>query len=154
MTMTRRSVLLLGWGAIAASATAATRRERKRRQRIATRAEIAVVIRDCETRTDAFRGQIDRALDRSRLDGTKREDQVNKAARRLEDELDQVKREFEKHENYLDIRANVDRALAAARDIDLTMRRQQLGPDAERAWRVLRDELNILADHYNTLGVK
>jgi hypothetical protein len=112
------------------------------------------IIRDCERRTDDFRSQLDRALDHSHLDGSHREGRLNGLARQLENEIDTVKREFERHEEFMDIRANVERALDAGREIDAALRRERLAREAERAWRALRVELNVLADHYRVRGLR
>jgi hypothetical protein len=141
----RRTFIRAGLGAVGGSLAAASLWARRRRY---TRSEIETVVRDCERRTNDFRKQLDRALDHSSLDGTHREDQLNTEARRLENEIDRVKRELERHEDFMDVRGNVETALDAAGDIDRTMRHWRLNTDAERAWRVLRAELNVLADRY------
>jgi hypothetical protein len=151
MRIDRRTFLEAGLAAAGVSLAASAAWAKKKAR---TRADVEAVVRDCERRTDEFRRQLDRALDRSPLDGTHREDQLNSEARRLENEIDRVKRELERREDFMDVRDNVEAALAAARDIDRALRRRRLHKDAERAWRALRAELNVLADHYGVRGLR
>jgi hypothetical protein len=147
--LTRRAVLVLFGAAVLVSATAADARPRRR-----GRDEMHRLIRNCEQRTNDFRGQIDRALDHSRLDGTRREWRLNSLARRLENEMDTVRHEFERRDDFMDIRENVERALDAAREIDRAMEREHLERDAERAWRRLRADLDRLADRFDMRGLR
>ena len=151
MRTDRRTFIRASLGAAGGCLVAGSLWARKRRY---TRSDIQALVRDCERRSDDFRKQLDRALDRSSLDGTRREDRLNSEARRLENEIDRVKRELERREDFMDVRGNVAAALEAARDIDRTMRRRRLTKDAERAWRALTAELNVLADRYAVRGLR
>jgi hypothetical protein len=146
---TRKAALVLLGAAELVSATAADARPY-----LKGRDEAHRLIRTCERRTDDFRGQIDRALDHSRLDGTRRERRLNSLARRLESEMDTVRREFERHDDFMDIRQNVEQALDAAREIDSAMRHEYLERDAERAWRQLRSALDRLAARFDVRGLR
>ena len=151
MRTDRRTFIRASLGAAGCCLVAGSLWARKRRY---TRSDMQALVRDCERRSDDFRKQLDRALDRSSLDGTRREDRLNSEARRLENEIDRVKRELERRQDFMDVRDNVAAALEAARDIDRTMRRRRLTKDAERAWRALTAELNVLADRYAVRGLR
>jgi len=123
--------------------------EAQRRGRIYNKAEVNEIIRRVESRSDEFVKLFDSSLDRSRLDGTRREDRLNERARNLERALDDLRREFDRRENYNQTRPEVSRALNLSEDINKVMRRRRMGGETERQWGLLRDELNALALVYN-----
>jgi len=114
-----------------------------------TRANVDRLIRQAENRSDQFVAIFDRALDRSRLDGSIREDRLNERAISLERELNVVRREFNRTNNYYDVRSHVANALNVAQGINTVMHNRRLTPVAERQWSLLRTELNRLAAVYN-----
>jgi hypothetical protein len=116
------------------------------------RGNIDRLIRNVEQRTDTFVGQIDKGLDRSRLDGTRREDNLNERAKELERSTDELRSDFDRRgENWWETRDNVQRTLSIASGIDTAMRNRNLGrgSGAEANWRNVRRELNTLARAYN-----
>ena len=123
--------------------------QRRGRARAYTKADVDRVIRRVEDRSDQFVRLFDRALDRSRLDGTRREDRLNEQAKNLERTLDDLRREFDRKESYIETRPEVGRALNVAEDINRAMRRRRMGGETERQWNLLRNELNALALVYN-----
>ena len=110
-----------------------------------SREQIGDLIRTLERETNDFRKDFDRALDRSRLNNSGREDRVNASMKRFENEMDEVRREFARRDDWWDIRDNVRKAVNAARDVDRTMRNQRLGPQVERQWVAIRRGMNVLA---------
>ena len=135
-------------------APASASAQRGPRARGYTKAEVDAVIHRVEDRSDAFVRLFDKSLDRSRLNGTRREDELNKQAKNLEKTLNDLRREFDRKENYVDTRPEVRRALDAASDINRTMRRRRMGGETERQWALLREELNTLADVYELPGLR
>lgn len=119
------------------------------RGRAYTRAQVDHLIRQVENRSDQFVAIFDRALDRSRLEGTRREDRLNERAINLERELNMVRREFNRTGNYYDVRPHVARTLNLAQQINNVMHNRRLAPIAERQWALLRSDLNRLAVAYN-----
>jgi uncharacterized membrane protein YccC len=108
------------------------------------------LIRRVEERTDRFINQLDRGLDNSRLDGTRREDRLNERARQLEGATDELRREFDRSDSLAENRDEVQRCISAAVEIDRVLRRRsRIGAGAETAWRNLRQELNALARAYS-----
>jgi|ERR1044071_683386 hypothetical protein len=124
--------------------------QRRRRpiQRGYTKGEVNSIIKRVEERSDRFVRLFDRSLDRSRLDGTNREDRLNEYARNLEKALDDLRGEFDRKENYVETRPEVRRCLDIATNINVAMRNRQLGGETERQWALLRAELNTLANVY------
>ncbi|HST51962.1 MAG TPA: hypothetical protein VLJ61_08125 [Pyrinomonadaceae bacterium] len=135
-------------------ATGAQAQRESPRSRGYTKAEVDAIIHRVESRSDEFRHLFDKALDNSRLDGTRREDELNAQAKRLKNSLDNLRREFDRNENYRDTRPQVSSTLDIAADINRTMRRRRLGGETERQWALLRDELNTLADVYELRGLR
>lgn len=113
-----------------------------------SRDQIGELIRTLERETTDFRRDFDRALDRSRLNNSSREDRVNSSMRRFERGMDQVRREFARRKDWWDIRDTVRSAMASARDVDLTMRNQRLDASVERDWLAIRRDLNELATRF------
>lgn len=121
------------------------------------RVNIDRLIANVEQRTDVFVSQIDRGLDRSRLDGTRREDNLNERAKELERSTDELRSDFNRRgDNWWETRENVQRTLNLASGIDTAMRNRNLGrgSGAERNWRNVRRELNTLARAYNLPGLR
>ena len=132
----------------AADATQAQRR-RGNYNRGYTKAQVEQIIRRVEERSDRFVGVFDRSLDRSRLDGSQREDRLNERARELEERLDSLRSEFDRSDRYQDTRSQVSAALRTANGINTVVLRRRFDNNTERAWSVLRAELNALALVYN-----
>jgi hypothetical protein len=123
-------------------------RRRHPRQRGYTKPQVNSIIKRVEERSDRFVKLFDRSLDRSPLDGTNREDNLNQMARNLETALDDLRREFDRKENYVETRPEVRRCLDIATNINVAMRNRRMGGETERQWALVRAELNTLADVY------
>ncbi|MBA3440629.1 MAG: hypothetical protein H0T92_12235 [Pyrinomonadaceae bacterium] len=119
-----------------------------------TKANVEQVIRRVEERSDRFVGVFDRALDRSRLDDSRREDRLNERAKELEERIDSLRSEFDRRDRYQDTRSQVSEVLRTANGINTVIVRRRLTTDAEREWAALRRELNALARVYNLLGLR
>jgi hypothetical protein len=113
------------------------------------RVDVDRLIRQVEDRSDVFVRIFDRALDRSRLDNTRREDRLNERALDLERQLNIVRQEFESTQNHQAVRSHIARALSIAEGINTVVRNRRLDPQVERQWMLLRSEMNRLAQVYN-----
>lgn len=107
------------------------------------------IIKRVENRTDRFVSQFDNALDNSKLDGSRREDNLNQRAKDLESATDELRSEFNRRENWWETRENVSRCLSIAADINVAMRRRRFNENTENNWKNVRKELNTLAQVYN-----
>lgn len=114
-----------------------------------TKAQVDRIIKNVEQRTDRFVSQFDNSLDKSRLDGTKREDKLNERARDLETATDELRREFDRRDSWLENKDEVRRCLNIAADINATMRNRKFNRATENNWANVRSELNTLAKVYN-----
>lgn len=132
---------------VAADSASAQRREV--RGRALTKAQVNAIVNRVETRVDNFVKNYDKALDRSRLDGSSREDWLNQRAKDLEKATDELRREFDRRDVWIENKEEVRRCLNIASDIDKNMRNYNFGATTESNWARVRFELNSLADVYN-----
>jgi hypothetical protein len=111
-------------------------------------ANISRVVADCEERTNQFRVSLRAALDRSALNGTRREDQLNVDAERLERAMNQVREAWNREHDPPKTRNFVNDAISAGRGINRTMAARRLNPNVQRQWDAVRSELNRLAEAF------
>jgi uncharacterized protein YpuA (DUF1002 family) len=88
------------------------------------------------------------ALDRSALNGTRREDQLNVDAERLERAMNRVREAWNREHDPPKTRDFVNDAISAGRDINRTMAARRLNPNVQRQWDAVRSELNRLAEAF------
>jgi hypothetical protein len=122
---------------------------RAARGRIYTKSDVDRIIKRVEDRSDKFKKEFDKALDRSRLNNTRREDQLNDYAQDLEKATDELRREFDRRDTWAENKSEVRKCLEIATKINVAMRARRLGPKVESTWSALRSELNTLAGVYN-----
>ena len=134
---------------MADTGNAQRRVRREARGRAMTKAQVKVVINRVEDRVDNFVKNYDKSLDRSRLDGSSRENWLMNRARDLERATDELAREFDRRDAWVENLEETRRCLNIATDIDRNMRTHNFGPASENNWANVRFELNTLADIYN-----
>jgi predicted glycoside hydrolase/deacetylase ChbG (UPF0249 family) len=108
--------------------------------------EVEDVIHRLESQSDKFRKSLDRALDKSRFDGTRREDDINAFVRDFYKETKTLHDHFDSHKSTA---SDVQTVLDRAAQIDQFMRRNKLKKDAQKDWTVLRAYLDELARVYS-----
>lgn len=109
---------------------------------------ISRVIADCESRTNEFKRSLRAALDRSSLNNTNREDELNRDANRLEQAMNRVRESWNLEHDPSRTRRPVGDAIAAGQSINRTMIRRRLDPEVQRQWDIVRGELNRLAEAF------
>lgn len=114
-----------------------------------SKAQVEQIIRRLENQSDRFVRSFDRSLDNSRVDGTRREDNLNQRARDLENALDLLRQEFDRTDRYQETRSQVSSVLNVAEDINRAVRNRRLRGNTERLWARVRTEMNTLASVYN-----
>lgn len=129
------------------------RNRREGRGQMKTKAQVKVIINRVEDRVDNFKSNYDKSLDRSRLNGSSREDWLMKRAKDLEGATDELSREFDRRDSWAENKEEVRRCLNIATDIDRNMRNYNFGAATEGNWAKVRYELNTLADVYNLAKV-
>lgn len=141
---------LVGFSAVLiVVAGASAQGKREVRGRNLSKAQVNAIVNRVETRVDNFVKNYDKALDRSRLDGSSREDWLNKRAKDLEKATDELRREFDRRDAWVENKDEVRNCLNIASDIDRNMRNYNFGAATEANWARVRFELNSLADVYN-----
>jgi hypothetical protein len=111
--------------------------------------EVRQLIRRIENRTDVFRASLDASLDRSRINSTNTEDDINRFVADFETATNQLRDRFNSRQ---DVSADVQNVLNQAALINRFMRRNRLGARPESDWASLRVDLNELARIYGVSG--
>jgi len=106
-------------------------------------------IRRVRNRSDDFRNHLDSALDRSRIDDTRREDRINdiarefeRAANRLDDRFDNgrdLNRSADEARHLLEVGARIDQLMARTRFRDGRV---------QSDWAQIRQDLRVIANAY------
>ena len=124
------------------------------------RVDVGRVISRIESQSNAFRRSVDRALDRSRLNGSRTEDEINAEVKQFERDVDQLRGEFDRRDSRAsrdyrdDTRRNVERVLRQANEVNRLIRRSDFARSVDREWAQLRAELNTLAGAYNLKSLR
>jgi hypothetical protein len=108
--------------------------------------EVKKLMAQLKKDTGKFRKSLDSSLDRSRLNGTNREDDINAFLKNYEDATERLYSRFKDDKS---VGADVEAVLDGAADIDRFMTRRLASEKAERDWEVVRQDLRRLADAYN-----
>jgi|SRR6185503_1678352 ABC-type transporter Mla subunit MlaD len=108
--------------------------------------EVERILHRIENQANKFRHSLDAALDRSRLNGTNREDDINAFIKKFDE---QTKRLHDRFDDHKSVAADVEAVLNSAASIDQFMRRQHLNERAQNDWSTLRGNLDELAEAYN-----
>lgn len=124
-------------------------RRRESRGKLRTKGEVKVIIDRVEDRVDNFVKNYDKSLDKSRLNGSDREDWLNNRARDLERATDELSREFDRRDSWIENKDEVRKCLNIATDINRNMKNYRFRSVTEQNWKNVVYELNTLADVYN-----
>lgn len=108
--------------------------------------EVEKIIHRVEEQSDRFRSSLDSALDKSRLNGTDREDQIN---RFIKDFYEQTKRLHDHFDDHRSAGSDVQAVLERAARIDDFMRINRFEAKAENDWAILKSNLDELAAAYS-----
>jgi hypothetical protein len=109
--------------------------------------EVETILRRMEQQSDRFRSALDSSLDKSRLNGTRDEDDINRFVKEFYEATKTLRDRFDDHKS---TSADVQNVLDRAASIDGFMRRNRMRDDkAAREWDQLRGNLDELAQVYN-----
>ncbi len=108
--------------------------------------EVEQTIHRIENESDKFRSSLDSALDKSRFNGSRREDDINAFVKDFYSETKRLHDHFDAHKS---TGADVQSVLDRAARIDDFMRRYRLTSKAQNDWSTLRTNLEELAKVYN-----
>ena len=118
------------------------------RGRSYNKADVNRIIQRVEDSSDSLRKAVDANLDHSRLDGTRREDNINEQVKQLESALDDLRREFDRHDTWRETRREVERVMRQSDEINAIFHRQHFHAAVEARWRIVRADLNKLPGIY------
>jgi len=108
--------------------------------------EVEQIIHRIENESDKFRSSLDSALDKSRFNGSRREDDINAFVKDFYRETKRLHDHFDGHKS---TGADVQSVLDRAARIDDFMHRYRLTSKAQNDWSTLRANLDELARVYN-----
>ena len=109
------------------------------------RGNLQDTIKRLEDDADRFEGQLDSDLDRSPMNGTYLEDQINGFVNQFEQAADRLKNRYDDQGYAPGLAREV---LARGRDIDRFMRKHHTGNRSESDWLRVRSSLTRLASAY------
>jgi hypothetical protein len=108
--------------------------------------QVKSILQQLKKDAERFRKRLDSSLDKSRLDGTNREDNINDLIKDYEKATERLYERFKDHKS---VGADVEAVLDGAAQIDQFMTRRSVGGKAERDWVAVRQDLRRLAEAYN-----
>ncbi len=114
-----------------------------------SRQDVERFIRDVEQSAQVFQRDFDSWLDRSPIDGQQREDVYNREVHDLTNALTTLRQNFNRRNDWWLARADMQRVLSAATDVDSLMNNRQVRGGLNRQWRALRANINTLANAFN-----
>ena len=108
--------------------------------------EVKKLMAQLKKDTGRFRKSFDSSLDRSRLNGSNREDDINRFLKNYEDATERLYSRFKDNKS---VGADVEAVLDGAAEINQFMTRRLASERAERDWDAVRQDLRRLAEAYN-----
>jgi hypothetical protein len=108
--------------------------------------QLDALLRRISNESDRFRADLGTALDRSRYDNTRAEDNINQFVSDFADATAQLRSRFDARRS---VAGDVQSVLRQATYIDDFMRRHPLGYRATNDWSALKGDLNQLASAYS-----
>ena len=108
--------------------------------------EVKRLLAQLKKDTGKFRKSFDSSLDRSRLNGSHREDDINRFLKNYEDATERLYSRFKDNKS---VGGDVEAVLDGAAEIDQFMTRRLASERAERDWSEVRQDLRRLAEAYN-----
>jgi hypothetical protein len=101
-----------------------------------------------------FERDLDRSLDHSRVNGSRREDQINAEARQFRNAVGDLKSRFGNGRDLSRSQNEAQRVLQEARDLERFGRGRGLDSRTASEWSQIRQELNVIANAYGDYGYR
>jgi hypothetical protein len=111
-----------------------------------TKNELKNLLARIEQTAERFRGSLDSALDRSEINGSRAEDEINNYLKGFEKATDHLESRFSENNSAA---SDVEAVLQRAGEIDRFMSRHNLAVRAQEDWALMRGHLDQLAAAYN-----
>lgn len=99
-----------------------------------------------------FERELDRELDRSRVDGTRREDRLNQEARQFRNAVSRLKSRYGNGRDLNRSRDEAARVLEEAQQLERVIRPRWYGNGVSSQWGQIRRELNVIERAYGLYG--
>lgn len=145
MNRIRRTISMMLLLALASMGVSAQTRQTSRRMTRAREDQVRQLIHRLEDRTDQFRSTLDTSLDRSSIDGTRAEDNINMFVSDFQDAVHQLHQRFD---DRLATSADVQQVINRSQRINNFLQRRQLDTSVTNAWANIRVDLSELARIY------
>ena len=105
--------------------------------------------KNLEKSSKQFEKKLDRELDRSRYDDTRREDRINEIAERFKDAADDFNKEYDNRRDYNDSADEARRVLAYGQQLGRAVRRARISRSLQGDWNKIEGYLRQLARAYS-----
>lgn len=138
------SVAFVAMFIVLVSAQMGNAQTRRVRVRVITKQQVEQLLERIEERTDHFSNALNKSLDRSRLDGSRAEDNITARVKDLENATDELRREYDHHDTHAENSPEVRRVFNAGRTVNRIMLRRRFSRPVEASWVRLRSEINNL----------
>ena len=107
--------------------------------------QLSELAKRVDTHAEGFRDTLKRAVDRSAINGTATEGEIDRAVKAFEQATETLRDRVNDRQS---VRADAESVLTRAASIDAVMTRNQFETSAERAWQTLRLDMDDLARAY------
>ncbi len=108
-------------------------------------------VRSLKQKTREFARQLDRDLDRSRLNGTRREDEINRMADRFKDAVNDLDNNYyNNNRGYNRNDGEMRRVFQYASEIERSISRANVSGQTRSLWSSIRNDLQVISRGYNT----
>jgi cytochrome c556 len=108
--------------------------------------QVRNLLQRLESHSDRFRSSVDQALDRSRIDGSKAEDNINQLMQDFHEATDRLKDRFDDNQTAA---TNVEAVLRRSVAIDNFLWRHPMTPRVQQDWQQVRRDLQEMAQAYH-----
>ncbi len=105
-------------------------------------------IKNLKNRSRDFARRLDRELDRSRIDGSRREDQINALASDFVKATNRLDNEYDNSRDYNRSQDEVQRVLQLGSQLDSAINRGRLNNNIRSDWNRIRQDLRTLSNAY------
>ena len=105
-------------------------------------------IKNLRNRSREFERRIDRELDRSRINGSRREDRINELAADFARAANRLDDAYDNNRDYRNSQDEAQRVLQLGSQMDRAIGRGRLSGNVQNDWSRIRQDLRILANAY------
>ena len=118
-----------------------------------SKSDVSRIITRLENSSDKFRRDFDKAMDKSRRNGSNAEDRYNDNVRDYENSLDALRSDFNRTNSWWETRNQTSDVIREAQVVNNMMNAISFRRKLENQWNTMRNDLNTLADTYDLPGL-